>query len=477
MEGQDRAVGVWRWLPFEMPDGEVRRHLVTYEGFNEAVDRLFCSRFGGFDPSDKEHVSLMRGVKARACDAGDYVSIDDEIAELFLKVGAACDEMYAPDGGVVPPCAVSAQELGVLDVLCAEGELFSESIGEKASLDEGAVRDCLSKLSQGGLVVAKADGRCVLTREGMLAWAELKHEGGPVGGMDDMIEITQRWQGALYRVHGFEKNLFFLSNFYPAPVELDGLRYPSSEAAYQAGRCAGDAEKEKFACLSAADAKKFGHHGIATREDWDDFKVGHMRRVVSAKFSQHDDLAEELAGTHGVLEESNWWGDAFWGCCLQEDGRCRGRNMLGEILMEERAIWTERKFPYGHERPSMEHSFSLEEEPWSAIASGAKDIELRLYDERRRDVLPGDTIVFSRKDTPGSMRVRVEFVDVYPGFEELLRDVDPSRCGFPAGEPADASRMERYYTPEQLEQHCAVAIGIRLVKSRHNSMTGQAQGE
>lgn len=469
MEGQCRAISMWRWLPFEMPDGEVQRYLISNEGFNEAVGRLFDSSFGGFDPNDEKHVNLIRSIKARAWDCGDYVSIDDEIAGLFSKAGATCDEADIPDCAPGPMRGISGQELDVLDMLCTEGELYPESIGETTSLGEGAVRDCLSKLSRSGLVVAKADGRHVLTQEGVLAWAELKFEGGPVGDMDAMLEITQRWQGALRRIHGFEKNLFFLSNFYPAPVELEGLRYPSSEAAYQAGRCASAAEKEKFACLSAAEAKKFGHHGITTREDWDDFKVGHMRRVVGAKFEQHGDLAEELVGTHGILEESNWWGDAFWGCCLQDDGRCRGRNMLGEILMEERARWLEWKQPYGSERPSKEHRFSLEEEPWSAIESGVKDVELRLYDEKRKDVLPGDTIVFSRKDgTPGSMRARVEFVDVYPGFEELLRDVDPSRCGFTLGEPVDASRMEHYYGPEQLEQHCAVAIGIRLVKSRQD---------
>lgn len=203
MEEHGLPISMWRWLPFEMPDGEVRRYLVSSEGFDAAVYALFGTGYGG-GSVDGSRVNMIRAVKRKACDAGDYVSIADEIAELFAEsgvgryVGAAVGQAANLRGG-------PGQELAVLDALCSEGELYPEGVAERACLGEGAVRDCLSRLLRCGLVVAKADGRHVLTQEGVLAWAELKYEGGPVGDMDAMLEITQRWQGALCSVHGFEE--------------------------------------------------------------------------------------------------------------------------------------------------------------------------------------------------------------------------------------------------------------------------------
>ena len=39
------------------------------------------------------------------------------------------------------------------------------------------------------------------------------------------------------KIDSFKDEYFFLSNFYEAPVEYDGLKYGSSEAAFQAQKC------------------------------------------------------------------------------------------------------------------------------------------------------------------------------------------------------------------------------------------------
>lgn len=136
---------------------------------------------------------------------------------------------------------------------------------------------------------------------------------------------------------GFEKGFWYLSNFCETPVTIDGVEYQSAEAAYQAGRCADKVDKLEFAHLDAAAAKKRAHHDIDTRPDWLNFRIGHMKRVVSEKFHQNRELAWALFHLDGELEETNDWHDNFWGNCTCPN--CRsipGENMLGKILMEVR---------------------------------------------------------------------------------------------------------------------------------------------
>ena len=58
-----------------------------------------------------------------------------------------------------------------------------------------------------------------------------------------------------------------------------------------------------------------------------------MRGLVRQKFTNHSHLTEMLLLTAPhELEETNHWGDVFWGVC---DGE--GENWLGKILMEVRS--------------------------------------------------------------------------------------------------------------------------------------------
>ena len=130
----------------------------------------------------------------------------------------------------------------------------------------------------------------------------------------------------------FRGDRFFLSNFYEAPIVYDGIRYGSSEAAYQAQKCPSEEDRRRFSGLSPSDAKELGG-SLTPREGWDSEKVGVMTSVVREKFQQHPDLAAMLLATGDEpLVERNSWGDRFWGTDL--DGA--GENMLGKILMRVR---------------------------------------------------------------------------------------------------------------------------------------------
>ena len=56
-----------------------------------------------------------------------------------------------------------------------------------------------------------------------------------------------------------------------------------------------------------------------------------MRDLLRNKFSEPDLAARLLATGSTELIEGNNWNDTFWGVC-----RGRGRNMLGQLLMEVR---------------------------------------------------------------------------------------------------------------------------------------------
>jgi len=132
------------------------------------------------------------------------------------------------------------------------------------------------------------------------------------------------------RVDRFRGEYHFLSNFYAAALDFDGLHYLNSEAAYQAQKCCSDAERERFTALQPLEAKVLGRT-VLLREDWDDVCVGLMARVLRAKFEQNPELAALLLATgDAVLVEANTWGDLFWGA----DARTgEGENHLGRLLM------------------------------------------------------------------------------------------------------------------------------------------------
>ena len=133
-------------------------------------------------------------------------------------------------------------------------------------------------------------------------------------------------------IDSFRDEFFFLSNFYEIPVTYRGITYQNSEAAFQAQKTTDPAKQAEFAALSPTEAKRKGR-SITLRPDWEQVKAGEMRAIVTAKFTQHPELAAQLLATGDEpLEEGNDWGDRIWGTV-----NGKGKNLLGIILMEVRA--------------------------------------------------------------------------------------------------------------------------------------------
>ena len=128
----------------------------------------------------------------------------------------------------------------------------------------------------------------------------------------------------------------FLSNFCPAPTYFEGVMYPTSEHAYMASKTI--YHKEREAILRAATPAEAKHIGqqVTLRINWDEVKKSYMLAVVFDKFWRNKDLRNRLIATsHRYLEETNHWGDRYYGVDYETR---EGKNVLGRILMDVRAI-------------------------------------------------------------------------------------------------------------------------------------------
>jgi len=106
----------------------------------------------------------------------------------------------------------------------------------------------------------------------------------------------------------------------------------------------------------------------------------------------------------------------------------------------------------------------LKPKPFDLISSGKKVIELRLYDEKRRRIKLGDTILFSDTERGKSITARVVELYRFDSFRELYEKIPLQLCGYSAEELATASYrdMEEYYSPEEQERYGVIGIKISL---------------
>lgn len=134
-------------------------------------------------------------------------------------------------------------------------------------------------------------------------------------------------------IYGFFQEYRWLSNFHMCPVTVDNITFPSSEHAFMAMKTLDHSVRRHIAHIDRPqDAKAYGR-GVELRRGWDQgLRVTMMEKVLDAKFSQNIDLARKLLATCDKhLEETNNWGDRFWGVV---DGH--GENQLGNALMRVR---------------------------------------------------------------------------------------------------------------------------------------------
>lgn len=111
----------------------------------------------------------------------------------------------------------------------------------------------------------------------------------------------------------------------------------------------------------------------------------------------------------------------------------------------------------------MKHNMNLNNEPYNSICYGKKDIEMRLYDEKRRLINIGDIITFTNRDTLDTFDVEVINLHKYNSFKELYDNFDKTRLGYEEHETAKPEDMEKYYPKEEIEEYGVVGIEIKKI--------------
>lgn len=129
----------------------------------------------------------------------------------------------------------------------------------------------------------------------------------------------------------------FLSNFYPAQLDWDGVTYRTAEHAFQAGKTM-DAERRMWIAQakSPSEAKQRGQR-VRPRPDWDTVsRYQVMLEVLRAKFGCDPERIRRLmlTGDRDLIEGNNWH-DTHWGVCWCPNHRV-GENHLGRLLMQVR---------------------------------------------------------------------------------------------------------------------------------------------
>jgi ribA/ribD-fused uncharacterized protein len=161
-------------------------------------------------------------------------------------------------------------------------------------------------------------------------------------GKSRLRAIATKGQGnpreiGFYRAN--EKPYGVFSNLFRRLIVFEGRDYPTAEHAYQAGKPRKENVREWILNAPTAGLVAMAAHGLYTWDivpNWSRIKYDRMRRVLRAKFSQHDDLLQVLLSTGDArLVEVGRVNNAVnrtWG---EVNGK--GLNMLGVLLMDLRA--------------------------------------------------------------------------------------------------------------------------------------------
>ena len=116
---------------------------------------------------------------------------------------------------------------------------------------------------------------------------------------------------------------------------------------------------------------------------------------------------------------------------------------------------------------NMEHELKLQPRYYEYILNGSKDIEIRLYDEKRQKINIGDIIIFKKEpELNESFKVKVVGLLRYENFEGLFEDFGVDRLADKSMKKSELlEELEKFYTKEKQKEYGV--LGIRIEKVRN----------
>lgn len=132
-------------------------------------------------------------------------------------------------------------------------------------------------------------------------------------------------------INFFDKEYYFLSNYYPSKITFEGIEYKTVEHAFQAAKSLDNFERYTIAIMPTPGRAKQMGRSVSLRADWEEVKESVMETCLREKFAIPELREKLLATGDEELIEGNTWNDRFWGVCNGE-----GENKLGKLLMKIR---------------------------------------------------------------------------------------------------------------------------------------------
>lgn len=113
----------------------------------------------------------------------------------------------------------------------------------------------------------------------------------------------------------------------------------------------------------------------------------------------------------------------------------------------------------------MTHEMKLQPKYYQFILNGTKRIEIRLFDEKRKEIKIGDTIKFLKEpELNESFEANVVGLLRYNTFDDMFKDFDISTLADDSMTKEELkSVLEEFYTKEKQSQYGVLGIRIELI--------------
>lgn len=110
------------------------------------------------------------------------------------------------------------------------------------------------------------------------------------------------------------------------------------------------------------------------------------------------------------------------------------------------------------------HQMKLATIPFEKITSGNKIIESRLYDDKRRQINPGDMIEFTCNEEPTKKTLtKVVALYRYTSFEKMFSDFPSIFFGGESQEKL-VREINTFYSKEEQEKYGVIGIKIEVAQ-------------
>ena len=115
----------------------------------------------------------------------------------------------------------------------------------------------------------------------------------------------------------------------------------------------------------------------------------------------------------------------------------------------------------------MEMVVHLHSDVFDIVSNGNKDIEVRLYDEKRSKLCIGDTLIFLRRpDEIDSIKARVVDLVRFNNFSEVVDSYDMKRIYLDGySKEMYLNEMRRFYKEEEELKYGALAIIFEVINN------------